>query len=151
ISPLQELTANVLAEDTHLFAIQPTIQRVTWSLGANDYLFGQRHLQTPNDPDGMAIYYYLKDAGSGPVTITVRDSAGKEVGRLIGPSAAGVNRVVWNTRVGGGGRGGRGGGGGRGASAGANAEVEGAPGRGEAANPLDQWMPLGDYKVTLDV
>ena len=64
IAPLQELNANVLAEDAHLFSILPTTQRITWSFGANDYLFGQRHIQTPNDPDGMAIYYYLKSAAA---------------------------------------------------------------------------------------
>ena len=77
ISPLQELNADVLAEDAHLFSILPTTQRVTWSLGANDYLFGQRHIQTPNDPDGMAIYYYLKGAVAGPVTVAISDAAGK--------------------------------------------------------------------------
>jgi photosystem II stability/assembly factor-like uncharacterized protein len=154
IAPLQELTASVLAEDAHLFTILPTTQRIPWSFGANDYLFGQRHLQTPNDPDGMAIYYYLKNAGSGPVTIAISDTSGKEVARLSGPSAAGINRVVWSTRLGGG-RGGAvlagAGRGGRGAAAAAVGETEGAPAGRGSTNPLDQWMPLGEYRVTLDV
>jgi hypothetical protein len=161
IAPLQALTASVLAEDAHLFPVLPTTQRITWSFGANDYLFGQRHLQTPNDPDGMMIYYYLKTAGAGPVSISISDSAGKEVARLNGTAAAGINRVVWSTRVGGGGgrgsvvlagagRGGRGGTGGRGAAGAPASPGEGALARG-STNPLDQWMPLGEYKVTLDV
>jgi hypothetical protein len=165
IAPLQELNASVLAEDAHLFTIRPTTQRVTWSFGANDYLFGQRHIQTPNDPDGMAIYYYLKNAAPGPVNVTITDAAGKQVARLTGPAAIGINRVVWNTRIGGGrgtgaggggagagGRGGRGGaagggGGGRGGRGGGEPIAGGAP---VSANPLDQWMPLGEYKVALE-
>lgn len=149
IAPLQELTARVLAEDAHLFTILPATQRITWSFGANDYLFGQRHLQTTNDPDGMAIYYYLKNAANGPVSVAISDASGKEVARLNGPSAAGINRVVWSTRVGGGGRGGAGG-----TGAAAAGGRGGAPpqGRGAvSANPIDQWMPLGEYRVTLAV
>src|SRR4029079_19237840 len=127
--------------------------------------FGQRHIQTPNDPDGMAIYYYLKSAAAGAASVAITDAAGKEVGRLAGPTSAGVNRVVWNTRVaapdggrgraGGagappaGGRGGRGGGRGRGGSG--AGEGGGGPGGRANANPLDQWLPLGDYTVTLAV
>jgi hypothetical protein len=161
IAPLQELTPSVLAEDAHLFSILPTTQRVTWSFGANDYLFGQRLLQTPNDADGMTISYYLKNAGGGPVSVTIADASGKEVARLNGPTAQGINHVVWSTRVGGGGgRGGPpGGGGGRGGRGGAGAGRgavagggdEGGPPQRAGNNPLDQWMPLGEYKITLDV
>lgn len=164
IAPLQELNAGVLAEDAHLFTIRPTTQRVTWSFGANDYLFGQRHIQTPNDPDGMAIYYYLKGGMAGSLTVAITDASGKQVARLTGPASAGVNRVVWNTRVAGagGGAGARAGGagavapggrGGRGGGRGVAVAGEGAGGgRGNpSANPLDQWMPLGEYKVTLEV
>jgi hypothetical protein len=113
----------------------------------------------------MVISYYLKTAVSGPVTVTISDATGKEVARLTGPSAAGINRLVWSTRVGGGGggrggpvlagagagRGGRGGAGGRGATVTTAGDAEGTPpGRG-SVNPLDQWMPLGEYKVMLDV
>ena len=132
IAPLQELNAAVLAEDAHLFSILPTTQRVTWSLGANDYLFGQRHIQTPNDPDGMAIYYYLKGAAAGPVTVAISDAAGKEVGRLTGPTSAGINRVVWSTRVAGPDGGGRGRAGGAGAPP-AGGRGGRAGGRGAAA------------------
>jgi hypothetical protein len=127
----------VLAEDVHLFSIKPTTQRVTWSFGANDYLFGQRHLQTPNEPNGMVIRYYLKTAGSGGASIAIANAAGQEVARLQGGAAAGINTVVWNTRTGG-----------RGAGAGASGRGGGAT-RGGAA--LDQLAPLGDYIVSLTI
>jgi hypothetical protein len=152
----------VLAEDAHLFTILPTTQR---SRGRSEQRLSLRAtpLQTPNDPDGMAIYYYSKTAGTAPVAVTVSDASGREVARLSGPSAAGINRVVWSTRVGGGGgRGGVGAAAGRGGRGGAGPDAgrpraqqpkrKRPPARGAAnANPLDQWMPLGEYKVTLDV
>jgi photosystem II stability/assembly factor-like uncharacterized protein len=131
IAPLQELTDAVLNEDVHFFSIAPTIERITWSFGANDYLFGQRHLQTPNQTNGMLIRYYLKAPASARASVVVTDASGKEMARLAGANTAGINTVVWDMRLGGGGRGG---------------------GRGTpTANPLDAWAPLGEYTVTLDV
>jgi hypothetical protein len=86
-------------------------------------------VQTPNEPAGMMIRYYLARPG-GAATIAIADSAGHEVARLDGPGAAGVNTVMWNTRRPGAGRGG---------------------GRGAAGTVLDQLMPLGKYTVTLKV
>ncbi len=132
VSALEELSNAVVGEDVHLFTIKPTVQRVTWSFGANDYLFGQRNFQTPNEPNGMLIRYYLKTPAAG-ATITIANAAGQDVARLNGPAAAGINTVVWNMRVGGG----RGRGAGRGQAAG--------------GTMLDQLMPLGDYTVALGV
>jgi hypothetical protein len=131
IGPLQELTPAVLAKDAHLFNIKPVVQRVTWVFGANDYLFGQRHLSTPNEPNGMVIRYYLKNAGSGRATVVISDATGQEVAKLQGPAEAGINTVLWNTRrdAAGGGRGG----GGRG----------GPP-------VVDLLVPLGEYRVSVD-
>ncbi|HEX6464221.1 MAG TPA: hypothetical protein VFZ98_07210, partial [Vicinamibacterales bacterium] len=124
IEPLQELDAVVLAKDAHLFRIQDTVQRVTWQFAANDYLFGQRHLQTPNDPPGMMIRYYLKQPLDEPPSIVVTDAAGKEWMRMTGRNAAGISTAVWTMRQGGG-RGGRG-------------------------DVLAQLAPLGEYTVTLE-
>ena len=130
----QQLGDAVLTKDVHLFSIKPTTQRVTWQFGANDYLFGQRHLQTPNEPAGMMIRYYLKQASDAPVSVVIADSAGKEIARLPGTKTAGINTVMWSTRRQPAGRGGGPGGGGRGAS----------------GTVLDQLMPLGLYTVTLE-
>jgi hypothetical protein len=131
IGALEELTSAVLAKPIHLFTIRPTVQRVTWQFGANDYLFGQRHLQTPNESPGMMIRYYLQSGTRDSATIVVADSAGTEVARLRGAGAAGINTVMWSTRRPGaaGGRGGRGG----------------------SGTVLDQLMPLGRYTVTLEI
>lgn len=139
IEPLEEMTAAVLAKDVHLFAVKPAVERITWSFGANDYLFGQRHVRTPNEAGGMPIRYYLKTAVAARPTVTIANAAGQQVARLTGSGAAGIDTVVWNMRAGRGGRG-RGAGGGRGTGRG-----------GRGANPIDQWAPIGQYTITLEV
>jgi hypothetical protein len=124
IEPLQEIDPVLLARDAHLFKVQDTVQRDTWQFAANDYLFGQRHLQTPNDPPGMMIRYYLKRPLEAPPTVVVTDASGKEWARMPGRNAAGINTVVWTMRQG-----------------------SGRGGRGAA---LEQLAPLGEYTVTLD-
>ncbi|MGH7471650.1 MAG: hypothetical protein ACRENP_27170, partial [Longimicrobiales bacterium] len=131
------LNATVLAQEVHLFGIEPTVQRVTWSFGANDYLFGQRHFQTPNEQNGMVIRYYMKQQGGTSPSIVITNATGQEVARLEGQSQAGMNTVVWSTRNQAGGRG-------RGGAIGAGG------GRG-GGTVLEQLAPLGEYTVTLDV
>ncbi|HEX4566755.1 MAG TPA: hypothetical protein VH138_08985, partial [Vicinamibacterales bacterium] len=126
IEPLQEIDAALLQKDAHLFRIQDTVQRVTWQFAANDYLFGQRHLQTPNDTPGMVIRYYLKQPLSAPPSVVVTDGSGKEWARIPGRNAAGISAVVWTMRPPGSGRGGRG-------------------------NAVTELAPLGEYTVTLEM
>jgi hypothetical protein len=128
IAPLQEMSAATLAEEVRLFAIEPTVQRITWSFGANDYLFAQRNFQTPNEPNAMVIRYYLKTELSSGAAIVISDAKGQEVARLQGKTAAGINTVLWTMRAQGAGR-----------------------GRGAGGNVLEGWAPLGEYTVTLEV
>jgi photosystem II stability/assembly factor-like uncharacterized protein len=131
IAPLQELSDQVRNEDVHLFAVKPTAQRVQWSFGANDYLFGDKHLVTPNPPNGVAIRYYLKTDASGPVKIIISDAFGAPLAALEGPAAAGIQSVVWDMRTGGARRG-------------------GPPGGGRSRETVDQWVPPGEYTATLE-
>ena len=126
IEPLEEMTQSMLAEDVHLFAIAPATQRITRAFGANDYLFGQRNIQTPNEPSGMVIRYYLKHSANTAAIVLITDSAGREVARLKGSAAAGLNSVVWNMRS------------------------AGAP-HVHTQNGLDGLAPLGEYTVTLEL
>jgi hypothetical protein len=129
IAPLQEITEATLAEKVHLFTVPPTVQRVTWQFGANDYLFGQKNIETRNEPNGVVVRYYLKNATSPAPSVVITDASGREVAKLSGSGSAGINTVVWSMRPQG--RGGRGEGRGRG-------------------NVVDQLAPLGEYTVTLD-
>jgi photosystem II stability/assembly factor-like uncharacterized protein len=126
ITPLQELSAEVLAKPVHLFNPEPRTPYNFRALG-NFQLFGNAYIEVPNEPDAIAIAYYLRAAADTGARITIADIKGEQLAQLKGPSEAGLNRVLWNMRAGGapvGGRGGRGGG---------------------------PTLPTGDYKITVDV
>lgn len=132
VSALQQLNGDVLAKDVHLFDIEPTVQRVTWEFGANDYLFGQAQIQTPNPDNGMVVRYYLKAGVNDSANIVIANTSDEEVARLKGGNEPGIHTVLWTTRVGKG----RGVGGFQGPASG---------------NVIDRLAPLGDYTVTLEV
>jgi len=98
ISPLQEMTGAALAEEVHLFDIEPTTQRVYGGIG-NYQLLGDSHLSTPNEPNAVGINYYLKAKAAGPVKVTIADPYGQVVGQLTGKGEAGLNTVLWFMRA----------------------------------------------------
>jgi photosystem II stability/assembly factor-like uncharacterized protein len=85
VTPLQQLTDEVVASDAHLFVPRPTyrMHRQVGGPGANSTAY---------------INYYLKEASSGPVNIEILDSGGETVNTLRGSRDAGINRVSWNLR-----------------------------------------------------
>jgi photosystem II stability/assembly factor-like uncharacterized protein len=130
ITPLQELSADVLAKDAHLFDIEPKARYAFSTQGMNYHLFGDKFLEVPNEPEGLVINYFVKaDAANARLRIT--DPAGRPVREVQGPARAGLNRVVVPFTAGGGQRG-------RGAPGGAGAGASAA-------------LSVGDYVVTLDV
>ncbi len=138
ITPLQELSADVLAKKFHVFAVESKARYGFGGQGMNYHLFGDKYLEVPNEPEALVVQYHLAATGTGQAQITVADAAGRAVRQLTGPTRAGLNRV--NVPLAGGG-GGRGGGGGAGAGRGA------APGGAAASGPL----AVGDYTVTVDI
>jgi hypothetical protein len=95
ITPLQEMTAEVLEKDVHLFKVEPKIQ---WSYRSGKSVQGDRQFIAPNEPVGLVINYYLKNKIDAKVNVTITDPYGKEMGSLRGKGEAGLNRVVWNMR-----------------------------------------------------
>ncbi|HEX5214879.1 MAG TPA: hypothetical protein VFV98_05420 [Vicinamibacterales bacterium] len=142
ITPLQELSAEVLNKNVHLFDIEPRARYGFSTQGMNYHLFGDKFLEVPNEPDAIVINYYLKNAGSGNARITITDLQGKPVAEVSGPAQAGLNRAQWNMRESpaGGAGGGRGG-------AGAGGRGAGGGGRGGGG----VFAPTGDYLITIDV
>jgi hypothetical protein len=62
VHPLQELSAKVRARRAHLFRIEPRPVQLTERDGWGDgRLDGDRTLATPNRPDGLTAYYWLRE------------------------------------------------------------------------------------------
>jgi photosystem II stability/assembly factor-like uncharacterized protein len=79
ISPLRQLTAQVEASNAYLFK-----PRLTYRFRRStntDTPLPPEEPQGQNPPSGAIIYYWLKSAPAGPVTLEVLDSTGKVVRR----------------------------------------------------------------------
>jgi photosystem II stability/assembly factor-like uncharacterized protein len=99
ITPLQEMTEEVLAKPMHLFAIEPKGMRVESGWG-NYRLFGDDIINTPNEPNGISIAYHQRDAASGAVSIAITNASGATVRTLQQQAGTGLQRVLWNLRDG---------------------------------------------------
>lgn len=93
ITPLEEITSEVLSSDVHLFNIRPVANFHYLPAGA---AWGGRIFKAPNPPFGALIQYYLKTYTGTDVKISITDSAGKTVRELDGTRYPGPNRVVWD-------------------------------------------------------
>jgi photosystem II stability/assembly factor-like uncharacterized protein len=104
ISPLQELSAEVLSKPAHLFDIEP---RARYGFGAigNYNLYGDKYIEIPNEPEALVVNYHLRADASGPARVTMTDATGRAVRQMDGPARRGLNRALINLG-GGGGRGG---------------------------------------------
>jgi len=85
ISPLQQLTPEVLKSDVYLF--KPHHSYRLHSIVGGPTVFPRAY-----------INYYLKKEAKGPVTITILDGQGQVVNTLKGTNHHGINRVSWNLR-----------------------------------------------------
>ncbi len=98
ISPLQQLSDEVMAADAHLFEPRSAV------LWKNDRtraraVTGSQNWRGQNAPAGTAISYWLKAAPAGDVKLTITDLTTGTVFRdLTTTKNAGVNRVQWNLR-----------------------------------------------------
>jgi hypothetical protein len=98
------------------------------AMDAKKPLWIHAYIEVPNEPEALVINYYVRAKHDAGARVTIVDIKGAEVAQLKGPSAAGLNRVLWNMRAGStptAGRGGRGGGG--------------------------PTLPAGDSRITVDV
>lgn len=92
VTPLQQLTPEVVAKESHLFApraayrfraVEPPMMAVY------DPVAGQ------NPKYGASLTFWLK-AATDSVTIAIADASGKEVRTLKQKGVAGINRVYWD-------------------------------------------------------
>jgi hypothetical protein len=96
ITPLQQLTDEVLDAPGHLFEPRPVYR----------FLGKSGRVGQPEDPaagqnprGGASIHYYLAEDVQGPVRMTILDASGEVVSSVGGVSRSpGLHRVSWNLR-----------------------------------------------------
>ena len=128
IRPLQEARPSIFTTAAHAFDIEPRARYAFGAIG-NYNLYGNKYIEVPNEPDALAITYWLREKSATAARITVADANGKVLSELTGPADAGLNRVMWNMRPG------------------SSQTGRGGGGRGGGAAPL----PPGTYRVRIDV
>lgn len=90
ISALSELTAGTLAEEVHLFDIESKVRYVN-----NDRRFSSSsNFSGESEPNGIVVYYYLKEAPEGDVKVTVF-RGNLLINEVKGSKEPGINKVVW--------------------------------------------------------
>jgi photosystem II stability/assembly factor-like uncharacterized protein len=96
ITPIQQMSTEVLNSTAHLFTIHPAyrLRGITVPYASSDDpVAGQ------NPQYGAAINYFLKTAPRNEPTIRVVDAEGKTVQTMRGTRTQGLNRVWWNLRT----------------------------------------------------
>jgi photosystem II stability/assembly factor-like uncharacterized protein len=95
ITPLQQLSADVLAAGSHLFAPRPAYRFrfiTAPSSSYDDPTIGR------DPPYGASLNYWLAAPAAEAPRLTITDARGQVVRRLRGPNVAGINRVTWDLR-----------------------------------------------------
>jgi hypothetical protein len=85
------MSATVLAEPAHLFAIRPATayrQRTLHDLGIKAF-------RGENPPSGATIYLSLREPPTETPVVTITDQAGNRVIELKGRQIAGLQHIAW--------------------------------------------------------
>ncbi|WP_411029772.1 WD40/YVTN/BNR-like repeat-containing protein [Spongiimicrobium sp. 3-5] len=90
ISPLQELTSEVINKDVHLFRVEPKVQ---WRMTGQPAISAQ-NFTGENEPAGVGINYYLKEPIEGEVKLSIYDGD-QLINEIIGTNRVGINTVQW--------------------------------------------------------
>jgi len=97
ISVLEQLSEARLSDDVSVFDIRPRARVHTSGWGGYQ-LYGDRYTPTENEPDAIAISYYLRDAKNRSIAVRITDLAGAPLKTLPAASAAGLNTVLWDMK-----------------------------------------------------
>ncbi len=91
IKVLQESTPVVLAEQAHLFGIDPAVR---W-IGQDRRESGSSNFEGTSETPGLAISYFLKAKPKDAVKVQVY-AGGLLLNEITAPSSVGINTVYWN-------------------------------------------------------
>jgi photosystem II stability/assembly factor-like uncharacterized protein len=94
ITPLEQLSEQVMESPCHLFDIRPATIFNTFSHKGN---LGHKTFVAPNPPFGAMISYYLKEDAK-DIQLLIKDAEGNTLRELKPEKEEGINRVIWNLR-----------------------------------------------------
>jgi photosystem II stability/assembly factor-like uncharacterized protein len=95
ITPLQQLTPEVLESEVHLFKPRPAYR---FQEVQPPEMLLERPSVGENPPDGASINYFLRTGGVSKVTVRISDEKGQTIRTLDGADDRGINRVWWDIR-----------------------------------------------------
>jgi hypothetical protein len=95
ITPLQQLTPDVLKSDVYLF---PPRQAYRFLSLPSPMSYADDQSVGKNPPYGASINYYLKDTPKSEIKIYILDDKGQEIRALKGTKESGINRAWWDLR-----------------------------------------------------
>ncbi|SNS71906.1 hypothetical protein SAMN05421640_0981 [Ekhidna lutea] len=94
ISPLREITQEVLAKDVHFFESKPAIIEETSPFGGTAT---EMEFVGANGSNDVKVTYYLKKKHIfGKMSMEVQDMSGKKLAELSPGKSKGINVVTWN-------------------------------------------------------
>ncbi len=99
IYPFLELTQEILQEEVYLFDIESKPQRNSsqQSEWGNHGPFQDNLYRTPNEENGLTIYYYLGSETRKDVILEITDESGEIILEIEGDKDQGIHKLVWNT------------------------------------------------------
>jgi photosystem II stability/assembly factor-like uncharacterized protein len=95
VSPLAQLTAEVVARDAHLFAPRTAVGTHLLP-GFADWAGTTGIYRGANPPEGAILTYWIKEDTGEPVKIAIVGPGERPIANLTGSSRAGLNRVTWD-------------------------------------------------------
>jgi hypothetical protein len=90
ISPLVELTQDVLAKDVHLFNVESKVRWINNKMNESS----SSNFNGQSEPIGIPIYYYLKQKSQGDVKIKVYNG-NMLINEIEGETEPGLHKAVW--------------------------------------------------------
>jgi photosystem II stability/assembly factor-like uncharacterized protein len=98
VAPLQEGTPRALAADAYLFEVKPV---PAFPLRRTRSWAGTKMFLGSNPPNGAVVYYHVKAALAGVLTLTIADTHGLKVFRTTlkdEDRSGGLHRIVWDLK-----------------------------------------------------
>jgi len=94
ISPLEQLSEEILYSPAYLFDIRPA---TVFNLFSHKGNLGHKVFVAPNPPFGAMISYFIREDAK-DIRIIIKDAEGHILRELKGAKEAGINMGIWNMR-----------------------------------------------------